>query len=167
MATYKNSDLVQAADLMLYVCPASAITGISAASAFTSANTQPIAFATNASLEITQDTEDVSHKMACRWSVPYPTNMSWTVSTDALYTKASGLYSFDSLLADMVAGDAIGVILAEATDGCSGDGTFTINNSKVAAWGAALISSLSLSAESAGVAQCSASFVGQGELNNA
>lgn len=167
MATYNNSDLVQAADLMLYVVPAAQISAITSASQFTSANTQPIAFSTNASLEITQDTEDVSHKMACRWNVPYPTNMSWTVSTDALYTKASGLYSFDSLLADMVAGDAIGVVLAQTSDGCDGDATFVIDASKVACWGTAIISSLSLSAESAGVAQCSASFQGQGALSNA
>lgn len=165
--TYNNADLVQAADLMLYVVPASAITGITAATDFTSANTTPIAFSTNASLEVTQDTEDVSHKMACRWNVPYPTNMSWTVSTDALYTKKEGLYSFDSMLAEMVAGDAIGVVLAQTNDGCDGDGTFAIDNTKVAAWGTAVITSLSLSAESAGVAQCSASFNGQGALNNA
>lgn len=65
MATYNvNTDLVKGNDLFLYVFEQS--TAITAASSFTSANTNVLAFATSCSLQVDGETLDTSNKMSCR-----------------------------------------------------------------------------------------------------
>lgn len=59
-----NKDLVNGNDLFLYIFTPS--TAITAASSFTSANTDVLAFATSCSLQIDGETIDTSNKMSCR-----------------------------------------------------------------------------------------------------
>ena len=159
-----NKDLVQGDDLFLYVFTAS--TAITAASSLTSANTDVLAFATSCALQIDGETIDTSNKMSCRWNSNIAGKNSYTVSADALYTDATGAYSFDSLLADMVAGDALGWAIAQPTtaETCSAQ-NFYIDNTKVVAWGEGLITSLSLNAGNNEVASCSITITGSGEIN--
>ena len=165
MAYNVNKDLVMGDDLFLYIYTAS--TAITAATDFTSANTEVLAFATSCSLQIDGETIDTSNKMSCRWNSNLAGKNSYTVSADALYTDESGHYSFDALLADMVAGDAIGWVIAQPTSGstCEGSGEFYIDNSKVIAYGEGLITSLSLNAGNNEAASCSITITGSGELH--
>lgn len=168
MATYNvNTDLVKGNDLFLYVFEQS--TAITAASSFTSANTNVLAFATSCSLQVDGETLDTSNKMSCRWNSNLAGKNSYTVSADALYTAKEGAYSFDSLLADMVQGDAIGWAIAQpASDGdtvCENN-TFAIDNTNVVAWGYGLITSLSLEAGTDEAASCSITITGSGEIRN-
>ena len=100
MAKYNvNTDLVNGDDLFLYIYePSIAIT---ATTQLTSGNTNVIAFATSCALQVDGETIDTSNKMSCRWNATKAGRNGYSVSADALYTDKSGLYSFDSLLADM------------------------------------------------------------------
>ena len=158
-----NKDLVMGDDLFLYIYePSSAIT---AATDFTSANTNVIAFATSCSLQIDGETIDTSNKMSCRWNSNLAGKNSYTVGADALYTDKEGAYSFDSLLPDMVAGEAIGWAIAQPTSAatCSAQ-NFYIDNTKVVAYGEGLITSLSLNAGNNEAASCSITITGSGEI---
>lgn len=155
-----NTDLVRADKVFLYLFDATAVTE---ASAFTSANTQVIAFATSCSLQIDGQTIDTSNKMSGRWNSNLAGKNGYSVSCDALYTTASGATSFDALLAKMVAGNAVGWAMAQAND----DVNFYINKDEVVAYGAGLITSLSLNAENNNVASSSISITGSGDIKTA
>lgn len=158
-----NKDLVNGDDLFLYVYEPS--TAITATTSLTSANTNVIAFATSCSLQVDGETIDTSNKMACRWTSNLAGKNGYTVSADALYTDASGAYSFDSLLGDMVAGDAVGWAIAQcSTAATCADQNFYIDNSKVVAMGEGFITSLSLNAGNNEVASCSITITGSGEI---
>lgn len=164
MANYNvNTDLVNGDDLFLYIYEPS--TAITATTSLTSANTNVIAFATSCALQVDGETIDTSNKMSCRWNATKAGRNGYSVSADALYTDKSGLYSFDSLLADMVAGDAVGWAIAQCTSAetCSAQ-NFYIDSSKVVAMGEGFITSLSLNAGSNEIASCSISISGSGEI---
>lgn len=164
MATYNvNTDLVNGDKIFLYIFEPS--TAITSASSFTSANTSVIAFATSCSLQVDGETIDTSNKMSCRWNSALAGKNSYTVSADALYSKKSGHYSFDSLLADMMAGEAVGWAMAQPVAGVDcATNPFYIDNTKVIAWGEGLIQSLSLQAGNNEVASSSITINGSGEL---
>lgn len=166
MAYDVNKDLVNGNDVFLYLFTPS--TSITAASSFTSANTNVLAFATSCSLQIDGETIDTSNKMSCRWNSNLAGKNSYTVSADALYTAKEGAYSFDKLLELQVAGNAIGWAMAQpASDGdtvCENN-TFSIDNTQVIAWGYGLFTSLSLEAGNDEVASCSTTITGSGEIH--
>ena len=160
-----NEDLVNGNDVFLYLfTPSSAITS---KTAFTSANTEVLAFATSCSLQVDGETIDTSNKMSCQWNSNIAGKNSYTVSADALYTATSGACNFDRLLALMIQGEAIGWAMAKPVDDndvvCENN-EFFIDNNTVIAWGYALITSLSLEAGNNEVASCSTTLTGSGEI---
>ena len=165
MAYNVNTDLVNGDDLMLYIFTAS--TEITGATSLTSANTKVLSFATSCALNIDGATIDTSNKMSCRWVSNLAGKNSYTVSADALYTDAADAYSFDDLLGAMVAGDAIGWAMAQPAEftGSCADNPFSIDNTKVIAYGEGLITSLSLNAGNNEVASSSITVTGSGEIH--
>ena len=166
MAKYDaNKDLVMADNIMLFIVTGDTTT-ITGLTSFTAENTQVIAFGTSCSVEASQDTIDTSNKMSCRWQNNLAGRANYTVSSDSLYTNATGALSYDALLKAMVAGDAIAWCQAAVKDGtdCSGDSTFEIDPAQIIAGGKGLITSLSLTAGNNEAAQCSITITGSGPL---
>lgn len=166
MAKYDaNKDLVMADDIMLFIVTGDTTT-ITGLTSFTAENTQVIAFGTSCSVEASQDTIDTSNKMSCRWQNSLAGRANYTVSSDSLYTNATGALSYDALLKAMVAGNPIAWCQAAVKSGtdCAGDGTFAIDPEQVIAGGKGLITSLSLTAGNNEAAQCSITITGSGAI---
>ena len=166
MAKYDaNKDLVMADNIMLFIVTGDTAT-ITGLTSFTAENTQVIAFGTSCSVEASQDTIDTSNKMSCRWQNSLAGRGNYTVSSDSLYTNATGALSYDALLKAMVAGNPIAWCQAAVKSGtdCAGDGTFAIDTEQVIAGGKGLITSLSLTAGNNEAAQCSITITGSGAI---
>lgn len=166
MAKYDaNKDLVMADNIMLFIVTGDTAT-ITGLTSFTAENTQVVAFGTSCSVEASQDTIDTSNKMSCRWQNNLAGRANYTVSSDSLYTNATGALSYDALLKAMVAGNAIAWCQAAVKAGtdCAGDSSFAIDPAQIIAGGKGLITSLSLTAGNNEAAQCSITITGSGPL---
>lgn len=141
-----NTQLVLGEEMYLYV---------------TSANT-PVAFATSCSVQIDGETIDTSNKMSGRWNSNLAGKNGYTISTDALYTQAEGLYSFDSLMEKMIAGGKLEWTIGKAKDYANGD--YDLDATKPNYTGVAFITSLSLNAGNNEVANCSITLTGSGAI---
>ena len=152
-----NQDLVKGDDLYLYIY-----------SGGTGSTPVVVAFATSCELQISQETIDTSNKMSCRWNSNLAGKSSYTISADALYTQASGAYSFDSMMAAMVAGEALPWAVGQCVEAGTGETcetrTFALDTNKPYYKGEGLITSLSLSAGNNAVASCSITITGSGEI---
>lgn len=152
-----NTDLVKGDDLYLYIY-----------SGGTGSTPVVVAFATSCELSISQETIDTSNKMSCRWNSNLAGKSNYTISADALYTQATGAYSFDSMMAAMVAGQALPWAVGQAVAAGSGETcetrSFALDTSKPYYKGEGLITSLSLSAGNNAVASCSITITGSGEI---
>ena len=120
----------------------------------------PVAFSKTCDLTVQRNMISTANKMSGNWESNLPGTMSWSVSCDALYTRASGDTSYDTLFASMVAGTPVDITIGIATDGtfALGTGLYT---------GKALIDNLPLKAEENGVASCTVSLKGSGALTKA
>lgn len=135
-----NTDLIKGNSLLLYI------------------GSTPLAFAKSSDLSISADAIDTSNKMSGNFKSSLQGVISWTLSSDFLYTTVVGDTNFDTLLASMLAGDAIDVVIGTYTDSA----TFAMTKGLYS--GKAHISSLSLKAEDSAVASCSVSLTGSGAL---
>ena len=151
-ATYDvNSHLVLGEEMYLYV---------------TSANT-PVAFATSCSVQIDGETIDTSNKMSGRWNSNLAGKNSYTISTDALYTQETGLFSFDKLMEKMISGgnDAkLEWTIGKAKDYANED--YELDTTKPYYTGVGFITSLSLNAGNNEVANCSITITGSGAIEH-
>ena len=154
-----NNDLIQGDKLNLWL-----VTGN------TEVGYDVLAYATSCSVQVDQETIDTSSKFSCRWNATSGGRSSYTISADALYTNATGVTSFDTLLALML-GDknvkwAIGQeVEYKVTDqnACE-DNPHTLDTNKPYYTGEALISSVSLEAGNNEIASCSISMTGSGAI---
>lgn len=145
MATYDvNTQLILGDDMYLYV---------------TSGDT-PVAFATSCSVQIDGETIDTSNKMSGRWNSNLAGKNGYTISTDALYTQAEGLYSFDALMEKMVEGGKLEWKIGKCVD----RETFALDAEKPYYSGEGFVTSLSLNAGNNEVANCSITITGSGEI---
>ena len=148
-ATYDvNTQLVLGEEMYLYV---------------TSANT-PIAFATTCSVQIDGETIDTSNKMSGRWNSNLAGKNGYTISSDALYTQATGLYSFDSLMTKMIEGGKLEWTIGKAKDYKTGD--YDLDTTKPHYKGVGFVTSLSLNAGNNEVANCSITITGSGAIEH-
>lgn len=126
---------------------------------------EPVAFATSCSVQIDGETIDTSNKMAGRWNSNLAGKNSYSISTDALYTQETGLYSFDALMAQMIKGGAdakVEWIIGKAKDYANQD--YDLDETKTYYTGIAFITSLSLNAGNNEVCSCSISLTGSGPI---
>lgn len=150
MAWNIDNDLVQGDNLLLYLTSGKTV----------------LAYATSCSVQIDQESQDVSSKFSCRWNANIAGRASYTVSSDALYcSNASGI-SFDGLFALMVAGDNVDWYMGQesAWTGNCEDNPHTLDTGKPYYSGKALVTSLSLEAGNNEVATCSITLTGSGEI---
>lgn len=148
-ATYDvNTQLVLGEEMYLYV---------------TSANT-PIAFATTCSVQIDGETIDTSNKMSGRWNSNLAGKNGYTISSDALYTQAEGLYSFDALMTKMIEGGKLEWTIGKAQDYVAGN--YDLDESKPHYKGVGFVTSLSLNAGNNEVANCSITITGSGAIEH-
>lgn len=135
-----NTDLVKGNSLLLYI------------------GSTPLAFAKSCDLSLSADSIDTSNKMSGNFKSSLQGVISWTISSDFLYTQVVGDSNFDTLMTSMLAGEAIDVVIGTYTDSA----TFVMTSGKYS--GKVHISSLSLKAEDGGLASCSVSLTGSGVL---
>ncbi len=127
----------------------------------------PIAFAKNATLEITTEEIDISNKMMGDWAGSLPGKKSFTISSESLLTRKEGAMSYDALLKKQIAGELLDFYFgcAKAEDRDNFGGTFTKDTSQVNYTGKAMITSLSISSEAGQIASCSSNLKGVGGLD--
>lgn len=155
-----NNDLIQGDNLNLWL-----ITGSTSGSGY-----DVLAYATSCSVQVDQETIDTSSKFSCRWNATMGGRASYTISADALYTNATGVTSFDTLIALMLDGKnvkwAIGQEEAYTVDedhACE-DNPHTLDTTKPYYTGEAIISSVSLEAGNNEIASCSISMTGSNSI---
>ena len=160
---------IQGDRIMLYV--EKRIDGLSDGSA-QATDLFPIAFGTSCSVEISADTIDTSNKMGGNWKNTLAGQLGWTVSCDALLSKASGHMSFETLKQIMAARRPIVVILGKVADTdeqfqqAAGAGYVLDENDTVYVRGSAVITQLSLNAGGGSeIASCSITLTGDGALS--
>ena len=127
----------------------------------------PLAFATSCSVQIDGETIDTSNKFSGKWASNLSGKNSYTISTDALYTQAEGLYSFDFLMEKMISGgndSKLDWVIGMAKDYAKED--YELNTDAPYYSGTAFITSLSLNAGSGEVANCSISLTGSGKIEH-
>ena len=152
-----NTDLIKGDDLYLYIY-----------SGGTGSTPAVLAFATSCELSVDQETIDTSNKMSCRWNANLAGKSSYTISADALYTQATGAYSFDNLMAAMVSGTSLPWAIGQCVEMTSAETcetrSFALDTTKQYYKGEGLITSLSLSAGTNEVASCSVTVTGSGAI---
>ncbi|MFV0587377.1 phage tail tube protein [Bacteroides reticulotermitis] len=126
----------------------------------------PIAFAKNATVEVTTEEIDISNKMMGDWSGSLPGKKSYTASSEALLTRKVGALSYDTLLKKQIAGELLDFFFGEAVaaDKDNFGGTFEKDETKANFTGKVMITSLSITSEAGQIASCSVSFKGVGAL---
>lgn len=147
-----NSDAVRGDELFIYVDVSTTATP----------DYQPIAYATNTSIEISADTIDTANKMGGSFKTYLLGQTSWTLSTDALVTKATTAGpNVDKLFEYMKDRKAVKIMFGKSNNTASDD--FSLSTP---GWysGQAYITSLSISADNGSVATLSCSLQGSGKL---
>ena len=154
-----NTDLIQGDKLNLWLVTAG-----------TSGGFDVLAYATSCSVQVDQETIDTSSKFSCRWNATMGGRASYTISADALYTNATGVTSFDTLMALMLEGKNVKWAIGQETEykvtdenACE-DNPHTLDTSKMYYTGEAIISSVSLEAGNNEIASCSISMTGSNAI---
>lgn len=149
MATenYNSSELIRGDEFFLYVK--------------TSGDTyQPVAYATSASISLSQESLDCSNKMSGVWSNALAGKLSWTVSTSALMSYKSTGYSY--FYDKMIQRTPFLIKFGQVTDLTTGD--FTSDDTKAYYTGNAYLTSLNLTSDNGSVASFDVEFQGDGAL---
>ncbi len=123
----------------------------------------PFAYSTECTLSISANQIDTSNKQSGAWASALPGQLSWSISTSALYTSAN---NYQSLFEKMAARTPVYVSFGEVTS--LGDAQNAMNTAllKSAGYytGTAYITSLELNAGNGEVASFSCEFTGEGQL---
>lgn len=129
-------------------------------------NGSPLAFAKTASLQIAIAEVDGSNKMMGDWDVPFAGNMSYTLSSESLVSKAEGQMSYDTLLDLAISRQPIDFFFGEAkaTELSSTGGKFEPDLTKKNYTGKAMITGLDLQSSKGDLASCTANLKGVGAL---
>lgn len=141
------AEIVKGSDLML----------------FDGTTSKAFAFATNHSLELSGDVMETSSKDSGKWKSNQITKLSWTITSDNLYSETD----YDTLVEKMIARSEFDVIFAIASNadsdaGLPEDGWKPKENSGYK--GKAVITSISVSAQDGQNATYSVSLQGTGAL---
>ena len=127
----------------------------------------PIAYGTNATMNIATEEIDISNKMMSGgWAGALPGQKSFSITSDSLLTQKEGQISFDTLLDKQRNDETLEFFLGEAkvTEQTSTGGKFELDKTKKYYTGIVMITSLDLTSEVNGIANCSASLTGVGAL---
>ena len=133
---------------------------------FTDSN--PLAFATTATLEVTTEEIDISNKMMGDWSGSLPGRKSYTISSEALITYKEDALSYGTLLDKQINSQTLSFQFGEgkAEDADNFGGTFELDTTKDNFSGEVMITSLSLTSEQGNIARVTISLRGIGGLKH-
>jgi hypothetical protein len=129
-------------------------------------NSESIPLATNHTLRISGDTEDVSNKDVAsgKWAASEISQFSWEASTDNLYSTNGA----EELFALMTAAQPVTLVMAPKTEADGTElpagGSWTAS-SAAGYTGQAIITSLEITAQNGENATFSATFTGYGKLS--
>ena len=148
-----NVDYTLGAELFVYYSDSSVAT----------VGDTPFAYSTECTLSISADQIDTSNKQSGIWASALPGQLSWNVSTSALYTSANNYHAIFKLFADRTpVVITFGHITSLGT--ADADASLNLNTGKAYYSGKAYITSLELNAGSNEVASFSVEFTGEGKL---
>ena len=123
----------------------------------------PFAYSTECTLSISANQIDTSNKQSGVWASALPGQLSWNVSTSALYTNQN---NYKTMFDKFAAREPVWVSFGEVTS--MGDASTAMNTAllKSAGYyqGIAYITSLELNAGNGDVASFSVEFTGEGQL---
>ena len=127
------------------------------------ADSSVFAYSTECTLSISADQIDTSNKQSGVWASALPGQLSWSISTSALYTNEN---NYSTLFSKFERRDPLYVEFGEIT--ALGDSSTAMNTSIDASAGyyagVAYITSLELNAGNNEVASFSVEFTGEGKL---
>ncbi len=131
-------------------------------------NGQSIAFATNHTLTISADANEISCKDSGLWKTSVVTKMGWEIQSENLYLAAA----YDDLFSKMIARTPIDVYFGKTTNGVNTNGVDSPTSSYTKATsgcytGKVIITSLTLNASSGDNATYSVTLTGVGEFQQA
>lgn len=137
--TTNDTDLVRGQDLLVFI------------------GSDPVAYATTCSLEMTMDTIDTSNKMSGAFKTYLVGQMGWSLSSDSMLTfSTTAGESISDLFTAMTARTPVTVKFSKAETGfTSGLPSYS---------GSALITSLNVQADNGNVATMSVTLTGTGAL---
>ena len=126
------------------------------------AGATPFAYSTECTLSLSANQIDTSNKQSGYWASALPGQISWNVSTSALYTNQN---NYGAIFDKFVQRQPITVTfgLAKGMDS-SGNFDASLNTDGERYVGTAYITSLELNAGNAEVASFSVEFTGEGQL---
>nr|DAM03128.1 MAG TPA: major tail protein [Caudoviricetes sp.] len=129
-------------------------------------NKKPIAFASNAVMDMTTEEVDASNKMTGNWNAPLPGKNGYTVSSEAMVSRKAGQMSIDTLIDIWRTQQTVEFFFGEAlvTDPTNMGGFFDMDLTKKYYTGIMMITSLNLTSTVGSLASSSASFSGIGAL---
>lgn len=120
----------------------------------------PIAFGTSCNIDITADTLDSTNKMSGDWKEALVGQLGWSVSSESLLSVKTGHLSFATLKNIFKARKPIVVVIGQSQSAEEG---FAVSDELVR--GNAVITSLSLTAQSGQFCTCSVQLQGHGALD--
>lgn len=150
--TYKEAtDTVLGEELLLYIS--------------TGGSLQPVAFASSHTLSMSADTIDTSNKMSGAWKAGVAGQIGWSISAEALVSRAVGHMSFATLADLMAKRKPIEVYIAErkATP-LETEDPFAADIAKTWTSGTAYITSLDKKADRGAICTSSITLQGTGAL---
>ncbi|RGP17284.1 phage tail tube protein [Parabacteroides gordonii] len=127
----------------------------------------PIAYGTNATMNTTTEEVDTTNKMMSGgWKGSSPGQKSYAITSESLITRKEGQLSYDTLLDKQINDETLEFFFGEAkvTERTNVGGKFELDKTKKYYTGQVMITSLDLTSEVNGIANCSVSLSGIGAL---
>jgi hypothetical protein len=128
----------------------------------------PLAFATSAQLQISQDTKDASNKMSGSWDVLIPGKKSFQVTTDSLLTHKTGAASYETIAAAIIAGSTFSFWFGSITQTAGVTDKLAMipakDLTKPSFSGIIIPTECTIKSENNNLANCSGTFKGSGAL---
>ena len=121
----------------------------------------PVAFGTSCNIDITAETLDSTNKMSGDWKEALVGQLGWSVSSESLLSTKEGHLSFKTLKEMFKARKPLIVVLGQSK---TADEDFAVDSEFVR--GKAIITNLSMTAQSGQFCTCSIQMQGHGALDD-
>lgn len=127
----------------------------------------PIAFGTSCNIDINADTLDSTNKMSGNWKEALVGQLGWTAGSESLMSKKEGHLSFKTLKSIFLKRQPITVVLGQSVtkeEDAEGAVEFALKDEFVR--GQAVITQLSMTAQTGQFCTCSIQLQGHGALDD-
>lgn len=124
----------------------------------------PIAFGTSCNIDLSADTLDSTNKMSGDWKEALVGQVGWTMGSESLLSKKDGHLSFKTLKKIFVKRDPILVLIGKTKEDDAASDGFACAEEFVK--GRAVITNLSMTAQTGQFCTCSIQLQGHGALDD-